>query len=273
MPRALRIKLRTGDVMSLIGWACMAFGSIFVWIFVANSELITLVEFRGETAGAEGQVTGVSGTSMSVNEQTVMRVSFAFTDAAGVERRGSSYTTGSTPSGRVAVEYLADDPTVSRIRGMNNRPFPAMVAFVLIFPGIGLVFAAMGWRRGGKAIRLLRIGVVGEGTLVSTRPTNTRINKQTVYEYTFEFEVHGRKYRAVGRTHRDELTDDEREPLLYDPGWPPNATMLDHLPGKPRIDDEGAITMTWGVGSVAAIALPIAFATVNAVGWLIHSAL
>jgi len=272
VPLSLRWALRTGGVLGMVGWGGLAFSSIFMWIFVANSDAITALTFRGETATATGRVTDVSATSMTENDRTVMEISFTFTDAAGREHSGHSYSTGGYYQGDVAVEYLVDDPDTARIEGLRMRPFSDWTLLLLIFPVVMLIPVVATWVRGRKAVRLLRIGAMGSGVLVDRQPTNTRINDQIVWEYTFEFEVDGRKYRAKGRTHRSELTDDEQEPLLYDPSWPPNATMLDHLPGKPRVTEQGAIEMAWRPAMLGAIGLPILFLFVNVVAWMIYTA-
>ena len=122
----------------------------------------------------------------------------------------------------------------------GQAPWPALLV-PLLFPLIGLTFMAIGLKKGLHGIRLLRRGVTGTGRLVSKKATNTQINHQTVYELTFEFTTAwGQKAKATARTHETgRLEDEAEEPLVYDPGDPSGAVMLDDLPGRPRLDDLG----------------------------------
>ncbi|MBI2363158.1 MAG: hypothetical protein HYV15_07225, partial [Elusimicrobia bacterium] len=80
------------------------------------------------------------------------------------------------------------------------------------------------------------------------RATNTRINNSTVWELSFEFTAaSGRTAVAKARTHEPEaLLDQKLEPLVYDPLDPPNAVLLDDLPGRPRLDQD-SVTRTDGL--------------------------
>jgi len=98
-------------------------------------------------------------------------------------------------------------------------------------------------KSGFKAIRLLKYGKIGMGTLKSKEPTGTRINNQTVYKLTFEFTAEdANKYEAIVKTHRPAvLEDNAQERLLYDELNPPYSVMLDSLPGAPDIDETNSI--------------------------------
>jgi hypothetical protein len=126
---------------------------------------------------------------------------------------------------------------------MRAAVFGPLVTFVVLFPLIGLCFILAGMRRGRKAIRLLKHGKQAAGKLISKKSTGASVNDRPVYKMTFQFTADdGRNYQAVARTHLDELlTDDASEPLVYDPWKPASATLLDHLPGSPRIGDDGGI--------------------------------
>ncbi|TBR20536.1 hypothetical protein EPO15_12865 [bacterium] len=126
------------------------------------------------------------------------------------------------------------------------QPTPWPLYLILFgFPLIGLTFISIGLRKGLRGIRLLRRGMTASGKLVSKEATNTSINKQRVYELTFEFTAaDGKRYRAKASTHEpDTLEDDREEPLLYDPADPNISVLLDDLPGRPRLDDE-SVTRT-----------------------------
>jgi len=62
---------------------------------------------------------------------------------------------------------------------------------------------------------------------------------------------------VTAKTHEPEhLQDDAEEPLLYDPIRPSRATLLDHLPGAPRIDDMGQIQTQSPIRSLLVLIVP-----------------
>jgi hypothetical protein len=255
---ALRLRLMFGGVLNVIGWALTCFGMIFVWVFVGNSELNALGKFGADAGVVSGFVTGVEATSMSENDSRVQAVHYDY-ELGGQKLSGTSYTTRSTPpvGAEVDVEFVLGDPAMSRVLGMRTAPFSAVVAFVWIFPLIGVAFVAFGLRSGRNAVRLLEHGEFARGRLVAKEATNTRINNQRVFRLTFEFEdARGATQKAVVRSHLlAALEDEETEPLMYDPHRDA-AVLLDALPGRPQVDADGGFeTVRPGV-AIAVLILP-----------------
>ncbi len=290
VPLLVRMQVRLGGLLSQMGWIFFGFGMVFVWAFGAKADLTSWRHFGGELATANGESTGheETGASEGGNEHSegtpIYANSYAF-EVDGTTHKGVSYATGrafeaGTP---VEIEFPVGRPEVSRIKGLRCNVFGPLVLFVLIFPLIGLALLINGLRRGGKGIRLLIHGKQAVGTFVSKKPTATRINRRRVYEYTFDFVANnGQTYQAKGRTHTDALSGNDphtadnvedgpddpmhvdnsagdqrerpgQELLLYDPMDPAYAVMLDALPGRPRIDENGGIRI--GGGGRAALVL------------------
>ena len=250
VPTSVRLRVLFGGFINQFGWLFFGFGMIFFWIFVLNSDLTGWLVFSGELETVEGVVTESRGTGASVGGSDHSEGTPVYANAYRFsydreEHSGVSYATGrKLEAGQsVKIEMPKGDPSRSRIEGMRTALFGPFAAAAAIFPFVGLCFVIFGLRKGRKAIRLLRDGKQAEGTLVSKKATSTRVNKQPVYKLTFEFTADdGRTYQAVAKTHQTEdLEDEAREPLLYDPVDPSYATMLDALPGRPRIDDMGTI--------------------------------
>ena len=88
-------------------------------------------------------------------------------------------------------------------------------------------------RKAIRHINILRIGNLAEGKFLFKEPTNVQINNQTVYALTFEFTASDNKsYQVIAKTHHFHRLEDEAfEKLVYDPGNPQNAVLLDELPG------------------------------------------
>jgi len=243
VPLTLSIRVALGGALSQIGWGVMAFGMIFVIAFDAGGAVRVAIRFAGDLSTVEGVSTGWRATNLSINEVRVYETAYSFRSADGYDVEGVSYQTGGyLEEGQpVTVEYVDSDPSLSRIRGMRASQAGPWVAFVYIFPVIGLVLALAGLRRGFRARRLLATGELALATLQSKEPTNTVINNQRVFRYTFEFEVPGGgRYEVVGKTHRRSvLEDEEAERVVYDPRDPAEATLLDELPCRPSIDRRG----------------------------------
>jgi hypothetical protein len=158
----------------------------------------------------------------------------------------------------VRVEVRAGDPRTSRIAGMRRAPFGPVVALTALLPAAGLVVLAFGLRGGRRALRLLRIGKVGHGTLVGEEPTGVRVNRRRVMKLRFALATEeGTRPEVVVRTHLTErVKDDARERILYDPARPEDAFAWDLLPGPPRVGPGGALEPPGLPGSLAVLAAP-----------------
>jgi hypothetical protein len=273
VPLGLRMQVLLGGPLGLIGWLFAAFGSIFPWVFVPMADW-SFVRFRGPAGDAQGEVVSVERTGAKENDRRVWKVGYRFTDPAGVERTGASFALGREPAAGtpVRVEFLLADPGVSRIEGLRMAPFSPWVSLVSLFPAVGLLLALGGLKKGLTSVGLLAEGELALGVLRAKEPTNTRINKRTVYALTFAFtDLDGREQTVVERTHLPErLQDEAQELLVYDPSSPSRAVLVDNLPGQPKLDlDHGVFV--GGKSGVLTVLLPAAFVLVNAVGLLIVS--
>lgn len=255
VPLVLRMCLLWGGIVQIIGWTFLAVGLLVSAIFLPQTDL-SFVTFPSEPSVADGRVTGIVAISAKVNESPVLALTYEYTLASGDRWRDTSYVTASdlavSEGSSVAVEYDPVQPDRSRIRGTRRAPFPPWVLFVLFFPVLGVILVLVGVPRGLRQIRLLRSGRPARGRLVGARPTRVEINNQPVMELTFEFRTEdGARVRAVDRTHQPHLLeDDEEEELLYDPSHPDRVTLLDHLPGSPRVDQKGRLHATLGPATV-----------------------
>ena len=264
VPFSLSI-LTSLNAIAQVGFAVLAFSSIFFWVFAANADF-SFLTFKAAHGRATGTVTRVVDTSASQNRSTIHANHYEYS-VAGKTLEGVSYSNGAgdvQQGDRVLVEYFEDHPLVSRIAGQRRKMFGAGAAFVVIFPLVGLGFIWGGVRRGNRRARLLREGVCTTGVLKAKRPTNTTVNNRRVYELDFEFTARdGRRCIATARTSITErLTDEREEPLLYNPENPDDAVMLDEAPSRPRFN-EGGMLMGRPVAALFAMFLPALVIVVN----------
>jgi hypothetical protein len=226
-----------------IGWFLLGFGSIFFWQLVMQADYSAITD-RSAVAHTRGVVTGVEETGEKESKKRVMANHYRFSvnDRAFT---GTSYTTGNqvTPGSAVDVEYSPEDPSRSKIAGMRRKKFSAVVAAMTLIPLGGLFVLIRAMRGGARRAALLRDGILTTGKLEDTRATNMSYNRRRVYVLTFGFTARdGRKHSARVRTSDPSRWDDgAAKAVLYDPGNPDRAFLLDELPSRPELDDMGEL--------------------------------
>ena len=244
VPASTRRRLLYGRPTAQVGWAFLAAGMIFFWVFGWRCEFWTMLQFSRSTAYAHGAVTGVEDTGSSENEERIFRISYRF-DVDGTSYTGASYGfhnqfAGSEP---VSIEYVTGSPSVSRIDGMRREPFSAWAMLVTIFPGLGLLFAFLGLRAGRRDMRVLVHGRPTLGILREKEPTGTSVNEVPEYQLRFSYiDEHGDQRAGDIRTFRpDRVEDEPEERLLYDPRQTRHIVLIDALPGKVHLDHRGRL--------------------------------
>ncbi len=266
VPLLIRLRILFGGFLNQFGWLFFGFGMIFVWLFTLQADLTSWFVFRGTLETAQGSITTSRKTNVSVGGSKhskgtpVYEHQYSFTWGNDLYE-GTSYCTGGgtlEAEKNVLIEFPRGHPKTSRIRGMRRGIVGLFGLMPVIFPAIGLVFISHGFRKGLKAIHLLAFGQLAEGKLISKEPTNTRVNKKTVYKLTFEFAASdGQTHQAIARTHETkDLEDEQAELLLYDPMRPAYAVMLDDLPGRPRFGEAGTITTGSPAGAFTCLLIP-----------------
>lgn len=243
VPASLRLGLWFGGFYNQFGWFFFGFGMIFYWVFAANADFESIYFYVSDVETAPGVVAETEVLNYKVNKKSVHRIDYRFT-VAGVERRGTSYTTDSNfgAGAKATIEYPAGNPDVSRIQGAGSAPMPIWALFVVIFPMIGLIFMSVGFRRGRNAARLLADGIPAVGSRVREEITNVKINNRPVIKYFYEFSAgDGNIYEASASTHLPETLAASEQQLLYNPANPGDATLLAHLPYRPEVDDLGQL--------------------------------
>jgi hypothetical protein len=138
------------------------------------------------------------------NPATRYQISYRFTSSAGEELTGTAdvpveewerLEAGQT----FAVTYLPGDPASSRPPGGDEwiaALVISLVGGVFTCIGAGLAFAEI--RKLVQAARILRHGLVAEGTVVRTEPTATSINRVTQWQIRYRYCDHiGREQEGV----------------------------------------------------------------------------
>lgn len=236
-----------GGMLQQMGWAFLAMGSLFSWIFLPASDVALWFQAKKEWIAIPGQVISSESTNSSVNDQMVYLHRHDF-ELNGQTYEGQSYSIGkSYHSGdQVIILYEDGKPENSHIEGERRSMFPALVLFVLIFPLIGLGFVISHLKKNAKAIRLLEHGTFTRGALHSKEGTNStvKINGRShpIFKYRFEFTAGGKTHFANCKTYQSWLVEDEeREIILYDPFGPEDHVVYDSIANMPRISPQGML--------------------------------
>ena len=282
VPVTTQVAVAFGGFFPQFGAAFFTFGMIFWWFFGAQADVTSWYRFSGDLVHVQGTTISCTDTGMSVggsdNERgtPVYRTEYGYEIEGGTYHESECYGTGLSfsPGQAVPVEYVAGDPTTSRIEGSRKKPWSAWVLFVAIFPIVGLLLMVLGVRSNLRKLKILKLGKATRGRLVSKEPTNTRINNQTVYKFTFEYEDEsGNTHQVSDKTHITSLLEDEEtERLFYNPDRPDEGLLVDVLPGKPRVDEHGNIGAASAGTAFARMLLPLGGTTAHlAVGVLFYS--
>lgn len=234
----------TGGFGMSFGLFFIAIGSLFVWIMGSESEAMFWFEGSARWMPLQATVNLVEPTNMSENDVVIFRHQYSYELDWNVYQ-GEAYDLGSRyqPGDKIPIEFQDHDPAISRAIGMRRAPFGGWImALLLIFPFIGLAFVVGGVVKNLKLLRMLRNGAFSRAKLVDTQPTNTAINNQKVYQYTFAFEVGGHSFKASCKTHQGAaVTDEDTEIVLYDPYDPAQNIVYDAYPQAPTIGHQGQL--------------------------------
>ncbi|MCU0436422.1 MAG: DUF3592 domain-containing protein [Raineya sp.] len=243
IPLGLKIRVIFGDVSSIVGFSLMAFGLIFVIVFIGFADFSDW-KFKPDSPKTQGVITTIGATNSKENKNRIYAYYYEFLDNKDTKQTGVSYgdfgkyKIGDTPT----VIYLENQPDYSRIENLKKAPFGGTVIFVVIFPCIGLSFALVGILRGIKSLKILKYGVIGYGKYIRSEATNTKINGRRVMKLYFEMMVGDKSYTVTASSHQPEyLTDEAREMLFYLPQEPKKAVLKDALPGRPKVLSDGSL--------------------------------
>ena len=236
--------------MILMGLFFICFSVPFMAIFFPWRLNDDLRLSWGKRTEADGLVIREAQTNMSENEATVYRYEFRFTDAQGGEWTGACYKSGGgvlpsppsgaeyqPPEGRVRVQYLPENPRVSRIADCRLSPFAWPAGFVVVFPlvGLGLFLLPLGahWRTRS----LLSHGAFASGRVERIEETNVTVNGQRRFRIHVRFAGEGRAQHvstahAYGRDVqflREKLQSGDPVNVLYRRGNPKRIFLADLL--------------------------------------------
>ena len=243
LPWFSRLIILLGGIPSFIGWAIFAFGMIFFWVFVMNSEWIHALSMgQGEPLIAE--IVDISPSSLLENRQPINTYTYRYT-VDGNSYEGLGYLKGNRfdMGQEVEIFYRPDKPAISKMAEARSAPFGRWVIFLAIFPLVGLGFILYSFRKNMKSLDLLECGQFASGTMTRKEVTNTHINHHPVYKVTYAFEAEdGKTYESTGRTHHPHLLQEgTQQRIIYAQKDPSYSVLFETIPFKPKVDEQGRL--------------------------------
>lgn len=210
----------------------LVFGAIGVGVAVQD------VRFASGGATTQGIVlskdikhaTGSSGTSYSIR--------YRFTASNGRTYEGSSLIDVDVwdrlvERGPVTVQYLATDPSTSRLPSAGNLVFEVVFivigAVALLIGGYLVVSSSRTLR---EDWRLLQVGIEAQATVAAVEPTSLRINRRFQWEVSYAYrDVSGKEYEGRSWTMPEgearKVKPGDHGTIRYDPKQPAQSLWID----------------------------------------------
>lgn len=218
-----------GFLFALIGVAFIAFfGSILNWkLLLAEEE---------DFSRTEAIISEIQETRYSVNDNFLFEYYYTYSfdneslySGSFLEYEGAYYH-----EQKIKIEYLSNSPAISRFSGKDRRNFDQTMFLAGIGGSlIGFFFLVPSIRKTRKERKILITGRPARGKLIHAEPTNLSVNEQTVYKLIFEYSTGNNKSQQFStRSHLiRNLSEEHFQTLIYDPGKPDSAVVIDTLPG------------------------------------------
>ena len=255
-----------GGGLQTFGWLWMTIASVVAWVLPPKVDF-SFWRYLGDTVEARGTVLSSERTGSEENDTDIYRVVSTYEDAGGRPHQDTSFMVGRRyRAGETApVEYVAADPTVSRLVEGRKNQFPPLTILFLIFPVIGLCLIVPGLRAGIRRWRLLDGGHTACGNLAGREKLKMEINDQPVFKFTFRFEANGREYLASAQSHEPEKFDDgQPKAVLFDPRNPARNVVVNDLPGRIGLTPEGGIKPPAALQTMGTLLPPVIVLAINA---------
>jgi hypothetical protein len=171
--------------------------------FVAWSQGFDEYRYQNASATASGVIEAKSTSTGRYS--TSYLLSYAFVDRAGLIRRGrdsvsrASYDAARPGTTRISVDYLRDDPSVSRFSGKDN-----VVTVILLTAAAAGVAATGGylyWAGRREAAMLVRLNGIGQSTTATVTKVKAMfmrgVGKVVRIEYEYD-DPFGKRRRGRG---------------------------------------------------------------------------
>lgn len=273
IPLSTRLTVMFGGAIQQFGWAFASIGLCFSLLFVPYADA-SFLTFRGPSAERPGKILEVLPTSFSQGATgqrphrragaQIEAFHYEWTDAGGTQHSGVSYSASHDLSAGdpITVEYLVEDPARSRILGMDRAPLGVGAWLVLIFPLIGSVLVLWARAQSRAQLRALMLGAVSAATVTHVQASR-RARSKTTYRLELDLGAGASKHSALTTSPRYAQVGASAT-VLHLKERVERVFLLDEIPGRPQIEDSGAVTESSWLSAGLRMLLPAMAAAIFA---------
>ena len=220
-----------------------------VWLFIfavvvgsgmLSAAVVEVVFWVFPVKVVQGGVRDSLRTNVTINDKAVSEIVFAYPVGEETWIR-SSYGLEWWPEDGsvVTVEYIPWSPSWSRIRGTTYSKwgvFSVGVAVIMLVLG---VVALARLRQSWLQTQLLISGTLGEARLVETEWIPAGEGREPSKRLTFRFVAGGETHDFTVTTNDDaSITDDLKEPILYQEGSSIRPLLVDEIKDPPELEGQ-----------------------------------
>ena len=236
IPFWIRLLHNFGRSSFIIGFLFGLIGFSFIVYFSFQLNWKILLADKSDFSLAPAYISECNKAPYTVNNNPLFEYHYTYSVNGNAPVSGSfleyaeSYSTGE----QIQVEYLIDHPAISRFTGRDRRNYD-QIMFLGGVGGllVGFFFLYSSIRKTRRERKILITGIPAKGKLIQAEPTNLKVNEQTVYNLTFEYTTGQNKTQMFSlRSHMiRNLSEKHYETIVYDPGEPSSAVIINTLPG------------------------------------------
>jgi hypothetical protein len=236
IPLRIRLLHNFGRTSFIIGFLFGILGLVFVIFFSFKLNWKLLLAGRNDFAQTTATITESVRTQYTANDAPLFEYHYRYQLKGTVPCYGTflEYKGIYHQGQEIRIEYLVDSPGLSRFSGTDRRNFDQ----IMFLGGIGALLAGFFFlypsiRKTRRERKILMAGLPAEGKLIHAEPTNLKVNEQTVYKLTYEYNTgQNKSHKFSIRSHMiRNLSEEHFEKLVYDPRKPSSAVIIDTLPG------------------------------------------
>ena len=159
-------------------------------------------KFSDDSPVIKGKITKITKTGSSIGNNKIYKYEFEYT-VSGIKYHSESHFSGKKKNDTVTVEYLVDNPSISRIKGMTVGVISSGSFFIILsMQLIGLIMFLLGFFSNLWTLKLMKIGQVA--FLKVTSKEEIIKNRTAYFELKYFFiDVDNQKIESVHQSIND----------------------------------------------------------------------
>lgn len=169
-----------------------------------------------------------------LDDKEIYRIEYEYVGPNGTPYSWNSFANREIEAGTmVDIQYVENEPSVSRIKGLSNTAIdPMQMTGALFFLLLAIMASLYAMTSPLKKLHLLKHGILTTAVLQRIRATKDSHGEQVVFRFQFRFQtLEGKTIQTLYHSFRKEaLRDEEKEMILYHSTKPKNIVAIDDFP-------------------------------------------